>query len=321
MTWVEKIQLSADDAVFDGADAQRFRQLLQGQGRAALVDGVAGAPSVSLREQGMLAAELQCHGLLANVLAVPAFDDLADLGVAGQVVATSAGLRSVIGAINAFAPLLNVRSGLAMTFRGGDVIIGLRPWVAFDETSQSLLVALDVAKVARVLSCLLMGDAVVTDVDRGELRLPAERINRLLPGANRLANQAATYAARRLMRDMEEARLRESVCRLLRKSGEDTLSLGESAAQLGLSARTFRRRLAEQGTTFVQIRDEMRCALALDYLTTGGLTTEMIAQRLGYSEGANFRHAFRRWTGSSPRIYAAARCADGHALLGAGPAA
>ncbi len=71
MTWVEKIQLSADDAVFDGADAQRFRQLLQGQGRAALVDGVAGAPSVSLREQGMLAAELQCRGLLANVLAVP----------------------------------------------------------------------------------------------------------------------------------------------------------------------------------------------------------------------------------------------------------
>lgn len=33
------------------------------------------------------------------------------------------------------------------------------------------------------------------------------------------------------------------------------------------------------------------------------MTTEDIASRLGYSDAANFRHAFVRWTGSSPTSF------------------
>ncbi|MGN5643411.1 helix-turn-helix domain-containing protein, partial [Burkholderia multivorans] len=36
-----------------------------------------------------------------------------------------------------------------------------------------------------------------------------------------------------------------------------------------------------------------------------GLTTEIIAERLGYSDAANFSHAFKRWTGKAPRQYRA----------------
>jgi AraC-like DNA-binding protein len=39
--------------------------------------------------------------------------------------------------------------------------------------------------------------------------------------------------------------------------------------------------------------------LAIAYLRKTDITTEDIAVRLGYSDGANFRHAFRRWTGKS----------------------
>jgi AraC-like DNA-binding protein len=33
------------------------------------------------------------------------------------------------------------------------------------------------------------------------------------------------------------------------------------------------------------------------------MTNEEIASRLGYSDAANFRHAFVRWTGKAPREY------------------
>jgi AraC-like DNA-binding protein len=40
--------------------------------------------------------------------------------------------------------------------------------------------------------------------------------------------------------------------------------------------------------------------LAIEYLRKTSMTSEEIASRLGYSDAANFRHAFIRWTGKSP---------------------
>ena len=44
---------------------------------------------------------------------------------------------------------------------------------------------------------------------------------------------------------------------------------------------------------------EVRCQLAKEYLRTTRLSTEHIADALGFSDAANFRHAFRRWTGKT----------------------
>ena len=40
--------------------------------------------------------------------------------------------------------------------------------------------------------------------------------------------------------------------------------------------------------------------LAEQWLTLGILSLTEISERLGFSEIANFNHAFRRWTGQSP---------------------
>jgi AraC-like DNA-binding protein len=73
------------------------------------------------------------------------------------------------------------------------------------------------------------------------------------------------------------------------------------AQKLGISPRTLRRKLAEEGTTFAGIRDDLRLALAKRYLTEQDLSISRIAWLLGYTEVSAFSHAFRRWTGRTPR--------------------
>jgi AraC-like DNA-binding protein len=72
------------------------------------------------------------------------------------------------------------------------------------------------------------------------------------------------------------------------------------AARMNITSRTLRRRLQAQGTSYRALLADMRCTLAKQYLTTTSMTTEDIAEALGFSDAANFRHAFRRWTGRRP---------------------
>jgi AraC-like DNA-binding protein len=72
------------------------------------------------------------------------------------------------------------------------------------------------------------------------------------------------------------------------------------ARALGMAERTLKRRLAEHGTSYTQILEAGRRQRALELLATPASVDE-IAERLGYSDAANFTRAFRRWTGRNPR--------------------
>jgi AraC-like DNA-binding protein len=49
--------------------------------------------------------------------------------------------------------------------------------------------------------------------------------------------------------------------------------------------------------------DELRRDMAIRYLRDTDLTVEEIAETLGFSDAANFRQAFRRWTKTTPREF------------------
>jgi AraC-like DNA-binding protein len=83
--------------------------------------------------------------------------------------------------------------------------------------------------------------------------------------------------------------------------------MNEVADQLNLSVRTLRRRLADAGTSFRALLDEVREALAEEMLATSALSVEDVAVRLGYAEASSFIHAFRRWKGVTPAAYARGR--------------
>jgi AraC-like DNA-binding protein len=72
------------------------------------------------------------------------------------------------------------------------------------------------------------------------------------------------------------------------------------ARQLGMSMRSFTRRLAAEGTSFGEILDRLRNRLAVRYLEDERISLQQVAWLLGYSESAAFSHAFKRWFGISP---------------------
>jgi AraC-like DNA-binding protein len=74
------------------------------------------------------------------------------------------------------------------------------------------------------------------------------------------------------------------------------------AKALALSVRTLSRRLAEEGTTYAGVLDQLRRSLALQYLKDPGMSLSQIAWLLGYEGSTSFNHAFKRWTGHSPSV-------------------
>lgn len=77
-------------------------------------------------------------------------------------------------------------------------------------------------------------------------------------------------------------------------------SIEAVAEKFGMYPRALRRRLEAEGTSYRDLLAEVRTRLAIEYLRKTQMTNEEIATRLGYSDAANFRHAFTRWTGKSP---------------------
>ena len=90
---------------------------------------------------------------------------------------------------------------------------------------------------------------------------------------------------------------------MVRSANGSVPTLSQVASRLFVSTRTLRRRLEDAQTSYQEIVAETRQGLAVRYLTQTSLSIEAIAEILGYSDTANFRQAFKRWTGESPQQY------------------
>lgn len=75
--------------------------------------------------------------------------------------------------------------------------------------------------------------------------------------------------------------------------------MSDVAHKLAMSSRTLRRRLLERNTTYQRILDEVRQELAKEYVGGTNLSVDQIAGRIGFSEAATFRKAFKKWSGMS----------------------
>lgn len=86
--------------------------------------------------------------------------------------------------------------------------------------------------------------------------------------------------------------------------------LDEAAALLGSSARSLRRHLHDEGTSYQKLVDEFRTELACEYLRSGRIMPKEIAYLLGFVDQSAFRRAFKQWTGQTPGQWRAANRAS-----------
>ncbi len=116
-----------------------------------------------------------------------------------------------------------------------------------------------------------------------------------------ILEQQATALLNRLPdADDFEQQIRRAIARLARSG---TPGIEQVAAELNTSVRTLQRRLAERHLQFQLLLDDTRYRLAQDYLADRRLQLSEVAQLLGYSEQSAFNRAFRRWSGSTPRVW------------------
>jgi AraC-like DNA-binding protein len=73
------------------------------------------------------------------------------------------------------------------------------------------------------------------------------------------------------------------------------------ARRLGLSQRTLARRLAAENLNFSEILENLKVNLGWRYLAENDLSISQVAWLLGYQEVSSLTHAFKRWTGKTPR--------------------
>lgn len=139
------------------------------------------------------------------------------------------------------------------------------------------------------------------------LVFPARVLELPLTSADPIAMKLAREQCERELAAVVDAGLPGRIRATLVAHGDALPALDDVARELRMSTRTIKRKLAERGTSFSEIRDDLRRQRALLLVDDHALAIHEIAQRLGYSELPNFTRAFRKWTGVTPQAYRRAR--------------
>lgn len=139
------------------------------------------------------------------------------------------------------------------------------------------------------------------------LILKEEDVEEPLVHGNAMALRMAEEHCQQLL---EAVRVRGGLAEVVRQQiaarSDGIADMSTVASALCMSERTLRRRLQDEGTTYLELCDRVRESMAERLLTLSRLPVDQIADRLGYSEPASFIHAFKRWKGRTPKAFRAA---------------
>jgi AraC-like DNA-binding protein len=163
------------------------------------------------------------------------------------------------------------------------------------------------------------GTDVEFDADADEIIFPASIASLPIVGRDTCLNKLLRrYAEEALacqpeLRASNHSRVERIMPQLL---PHGRAGISEVARELRMSSRTLSRKLRDEGVTYAEILNKLRSALAKRYLGDRELPVTEIAWLLGYQEVSSFTHAFKRWTGMTPREFRLSNCvpARGHGV-------
>jgi AraC-like DNA-binding protein len=80
-------------------------------------------------------------------------------------------------------------------------------------------------------------------------------------------------------------------------------NVSKASARFGLHPQTLKNKLKVAGTSYQQLKMDVRQAMAMQLIADPNLSVEAIAFQLGFSEPSAFIRAFKAWTGLTPLAY------------------
>jgi AraC-like DNA-binding protein len=148
----------------------------------------------------------------------------------------------------------------------------------------------------------IFGEDVHFDRPRGRITFHRDLLSTPLPSSNPALRALYEAECARLLADLqEEDSVAEQTLRLLRKLEGQYPQMPQIAKMLNLSPRTYRRRLDEEKCSYQGLLDQVRAEHATRYLQKTRLPLSSIAYMIGFNDASNFRRAYQKWTGHSPK--------------------
>lgn len=251
-------------------------------------------------------------------------------GMLGLTLLSSASLRDALDTANHLGLLANLKHRLHLEMEGDLAHLYLQENFALLGSDKYFSTLLESAKILTLLGDMLghgfkaraLRLNLNTDADDAQaisrvLGVPAHvncqdncisfsshYVDQPLPQSHAMTHQSCKALCSVQLRELSQ---RYDLCyqiqKMLLASPDRMPALPEVASRLHLSPRTLRRKLEAVGSSYNMILEDVRKKLAIRYLLDTPLTTEAISEKLCYSDAANFRHAFKRWTGTAPRAF------------------
>lgn len=275
------------------------------------------------QESRFIEATIRCSGREDLAFRVGLRYHYGVFGVWGLALATSANLLQALQVAQEFIELTHSFAALTFSHRAGLAEIRMeqdyppgpvQAFVVERDLMITLMLASEIAgrrlpvdsvqvalpepahakQLARMLASPVSWEA---EFSAAYIRM--DELEQSLPQANPITWSACVRQCRELVAMQRGPRSLESQVRdaIARTQFRGIAAVSD---RLRLSERSLRRRLQDEGTSFRQIQQDLRRELAAQYLADASLSLEYIAERLGYSEPANFCHAFRGWSGETP---------------------
>lgn len=245
-------------------------------------------------------------------------------GVCGLAMMTSANLSEMMREARVWSPLVFSLSDFHPIEQDG-VVIGLEYDLSgVPERLREFTVHRDLGAGTTAFSEIVPGfspERIEVAFPRPPLDLPAPTANAIYDAprtayiwgremalrpfrhADPVLHAGFVQSCEELVRDMQRV---PSFLRAIIDVLEDTdrrHSIDSTARILRMSKRTFQRRLQDHSMTFHDVLGTVRARRAKEMLRQPGCSIADVAWKLGYADTTGFSHAFRRWTGLSPRAF------------------
>lgn len=254
---------------------------------------------------------------------------LTSYGLVGYAMLSAKTLATSLTIAAAYKPLLNLKHDLRLVEVDAEAVLTLAGGFALERVDEVPCTVLELVKMVSLLRDLLGSSFHPTSVslcgqlpsslaiemerylgcqvvhgEQAQIRFPAAHLALSLLQSDAPTHRGCVQACEKAMTELlivDETTTR--VRAALEGAMPGVPSMAEVASDLCLSPRSLRRRLAAEGTSYNEILDFVRRRMSERLLADTAMTIESIAELLGYGDAANFRHAFKRWTGESPRSH------------------